>query len=301
MKKQRTFTRTFCALLSAVMLLLTLAVFPAVAEGASEDIEITPVPMEDVENLTPTSTTTEQEPELLDVTSGSVVIDLGKTYRPVHDNFEITTIYVYNSIVQVQAGSLLYANTIGSAQITLLYYNENNILSAFSCQVEVMDVLGTINVTRSNVFVEKGQKYILDFGDLDVYSVNIMNYDTLILRSLANGKAIEAVEADTVNIQYSYYAEDGASVSAVCAVEVFEKANLADGEYVIKDNGRGLYISNNIIDGVGEGIKPESLATDTVRWELSKYPDGYYTFASINSDQNAIQYMTTNQNKRIIF
>ena len=40
MKKQRAFTRTFCALLSVVMLLLTLAVFPAVAEDTSEDMEI---------------------------------------------------------------------------------------------------------------------------------------------------------------------------------------------------------------------------------------------------------------------
>lgn len=115
MKKQRTFTRTFCALLSVVMLLLTLAVFPAVAEDTSEDIEITPIPMEDVENLTPTSTNTASEPEILNVTSGNVVMDLGKTYLPVHDDFEITNIYSFSAYVQTQTGGLLYANTIGSA------------------------------------------------------------------------------------------------------------------------------------------------------------------------------------------
>ena len=286
MKKQRTFTRTFCALLSVVMLLLTLAVFPAVAEDTSEDIEITPIPMEDVENLTPTSTNTASEPEILNVTSGSVVMDLGKTYLPVHDDFEITNIYSFSAYVQTQTGGLLYANTIGSAQITLLYYNENNILSAFSCQVEVMDVLGTIDVTRSNVFVEKGQKYILDFGDLDVYSVNIMNYDTLILRSLANGMAIEAVEADTVNIQYHYYTEDGASICAVCAVDVFEAANLPDGEYVIQEDKEDNYLTYDMPCQLNCPVKTKndaSRADDYVRWLVVATGDGYYTIRSVET------------------
>lgn len=287
MKKQRTFTRTFCASLSTVMLLLILAVFPAVAEDTSDDIEITHVPMEDVEILTPTSTTTEQEPELLDATSGNVVMDLEKTYRLEHDDFEITAIYAYDSIAQVKVGNLLYANAIGTAQITLLYYNENNILSTFTCQVEVIDVLGTIDVTRSNVFVEKGQKYILDFGDLDVYSVNIMNYDTLILRSLANGKAIEAVETDTVNIQYNYYAEDGTSVSTVCTVDVFEAvSDQYNGEYVIQEDDTATYMVNDtplVLDSPLKTISDADRSNDHNRWYIRPTGDGYYFIQSVGS------------------
>ena len=291
MEKQRTITRTFCALLSMVMLLLTLAVFPAVAEDTSEDMEITPAPMEGIENLTSTSTTT-QEPALLDITSGSAVMDVGKTYLPVHDDFEIASIYSFTSTVQVQTGNLLYANAIGSCQITILYYNESNILSTFSCQIEVMDVLGTIDVTRSNVFVEKGQKYILDFGGVDVYSVNIINNNPTVLNLLANQKVIEAVEADSVIIHYSYYGEGGTVGSAICNVDVFEAADLPDGEYVIKDNGSGLYISNNTTDCVIEGINPETLSVDTVRWEISTYSDGYCNIRS----KNLIQYLAINEN-----
>ncbi len=213
--------RTLCALLSAVMLLPVFSTLTAAAETAPLIPEITPAPIEQTENAAETATSS--EPELLNVSSGSVVVDVGKTYRPVLDGFELASINSFSACVQPQAGNLLYANAIGTAQIMLLYYNENNILSVFNCQIEVMDVLGTIDVTRSNVFVEKGQKYILDFGDLDVYSVNIMNYNTLILRPLANYKAIEAVEADTVNIYYSYYDENKTSISAVCTVEVYKE------------------------------------------------------------------------------
>ncbi len=286
MKKQRTYTRTFCVLLSVVMLLLTLTVFPAVAENTTEDVNSTLVPIEGVENLTQTSTTTEQEPELLNVTSGSVVIDLGKTYRPIHDDFEITSINAFSTCVQPQSGNVIYANEIGMAQIMLLYYNENNILSVFSCQVEVMDVLGTIDVTRSKVFVEKGQKYILDFGELDVYTINIMNYDTLILRSLANGKAIEVVETGTVNIHYSYYTEDGAVASAICTVDVYENANIASGEYVIQEKTNNHYLTYDMPCQLNCPVKTKndaSRADDYVRWLVVATGDGYYTIRSVET------------------
>ncbi|MBO5043328.1 MAG: RICIN domain-containing protein [Clostridia bacterium] len=274
--------RALCALLSAVMLLLSLAVFPAMAEDTPKDATATPVPIVESTELSP-STATPAEPEFLDITSGSVVVDVGKIYRPVHDDFEIASMSSFSTCVQPQTGNLLYANAIGTAQIMFLYYNENNILSVFNCQIEVMDVLGTIDITRSNVFVEKGQKYILDFGDLDVHSVNIMNYDTLILRSLANGKVIEAVEAGTVNIQYSYYDENETSVSTVCSIDVYKSP---DPE-IFNSQINSYFISlSPSMSSAFHCLACESISPDNypIMQYHGSYGNAYQKFTVISSD-----------------
>lgn len=160
----------------------------------------------------------------------------------------------------------------------------------------MIDALGIIDVTRSNVFVEKGQKYILDFGDFDVCSVNIMNSDTTVLSPIAYGKAIEAMEADSVMIHYSYYEDGGAVGSAVCTVDVFEAADIEDGDYFITKLHGGDYISFEnplIIDApivLSEDISRKN-SNNTV-WRIAKATDGYYTFMS-NAN---IRYLTACNN-----
>lgn len=95
-------TRTFCAILSAVMLLSILTAFPVQADTVLTGNEAEPPPIEAAAaEETITSSESADMIELINATSGEIRLEKGQQYRIVHDDIDILYVSVYGSAVTV--------------------------------------------------------------------------------------------------------------------------------------------------------------------------------------------------------
>lgn len=229
--------RTICMLLSITLLMGSFGIMYIHAENDSEQT-IQAVSPEAVE-----ATTTASTPEVINITSGSVLLELGKTYQLVHDNVDIVNLYSFSSAITIMGTNTIRADEIGSTYLSIGYYNDNNVLSLLSCQIEILDISGTIDLAKSNVFVEKGKNYWLIHSEETPSSISTMNHNVI---NLTNGvRVLVAVDTGTTNLSYNY-TKDGSNVSGVCKVDVYEtldidsyKNNSTDNFYIALSSGYG--------------------------------------------------------------
>ena len=184
---------------------------------------------------------TDVEPEIIDITSGSILLEVGKTYRPVYGTFEILNIYSFNSLVTVNADISITANEEGTTSLYFMYENSENGLSAFVCQVRIVEISGTINLADDVVFIEKGRNYRWIHSE-QLVAISMMNMDIAALSN--DGSVITGVDVGSGNIAYSYI-QDGELVDDVCTFDVFEavdinslRTNNSDNFYITLDSNR---------------------------------------------------------------
>ena len=248
--------RTICMLLSITLLMGSFGIMYIHAENDSEQT-IQAVSPEAVE-----ATTTASTPEVINITSGSVLLELGKTYQLVHDNVDIVNLYSFSSAITIMGTNTIRADEIGSTYLSIGYYNDNNVLSLLSCQIEILDISGTIDLAKSNVFVEKGKNYWLIHSEETPSSISTMNHNII---NFTNGvRVLVAVDTGTTNLAYNY-TKDGSNVSGVCKVDVYEALDIDSYKTSSADN---FYLAMSRNNAYGD----TRYALTLTQGEISAYP-----------------------------
>ena len=211
--------RTISMLLSITWLMCSFGIMYIHAENNSDPTIQAVSPEAVTEAETNASAAT---PEVVNITSGSVLLELGKTYLLVHDEWEILNIYSFSSIATNTGTNTIITNEEGSATLSIMYLNSEGFLSSFALQIEVLDISGTIDLANSSVFVEKGKNYWMIHSEQTPITINSTNHNIV----TTNGsRVLVAVDTGSTNLSY-YYTENGNSVYEVCEVDVYAPVDI---------------------------------------------------------------------------
>ena len=143
-------------------------------------------------------------------------------------------------------------------------------MSTWVCQIEIIEISGTIDLAKGNVFVEKGKNYRWIHSEVSLYSMSNINSDVVMVTY--GGDIITAVDEGITNISYLYQ-QDGILANSYCTFNVYETVDVSSYQTNSTDN---FYIVLN--GGVKFTITYEEEGTE-------KYPAGYAANYSKYYDQ----------------
>lgn len=213
---KRKYQKMLSVTLAMVMVLLCMAYLPIQADTA-----------------TATATTSTTDYEEINTTSGYIELTVGRTYRLVHDNGEISSLLYMGTegLVSCQSPLItaLQVGVINDFYVSYMSYATGQLVITV-CQVVIKDVEGIIDLSRGNVFVEKGKTYAVKYGTSDMYTLSCLDTAGITIHS---AQMFTANQTGSFYLWGNYFNEDNQYVLGACTVDVFEAADVEDGEYFI--------------------------------------------------------------------